>query len=58
MRNGGDVNDNKTQGSTPIEIATRLLMKLRFRLNQWQKEYAKAMGWKLRGRGRPKKAMP
>jgi hypothetical protein len=39
--------------TTPLEIA--LLLKRRVRLNQWQRDYAKAMGWPLRGRGRPKK---
>ena len=43
------------QGKTLMEVAMKLRMKRRFRLNQWQKDYAKSMGWKLRGRGRPRK---
>ena len=43
--------DPKTMSAIELVIRT----KHRVRLNRWQKDLAAAMGWKLRGRGRPKK---
>ena len=38
-----------------MALLVTALGKRRVRLNQWQKDYAKAMGWPLRGRGRRRK---
>lgn len=44
--------EGKRSGMAELLMA---MMKKRQRLNQWQKDYAAVHGWKLRGRGRPRK---
>ena len=47
---------DETKPKTLLELQIEALSKRRVRLPQWAKDYAHAMGWPLRGRGRPRKA--